>query len=267
VLVELNVTEQRYRAVLEVQAGVPVTEVADRFGVSRQAVHRWVVALRAAMTRRNSHTLVMSKTGRRRVAIGLAIAAPLMMAATIVAHANPAYVYARPADRPQLIVGLAALMLAIAARLALARRALRVTTYVITGLVALPGIGLGLAQEVASAAFGGGPIDRGTVATASGFEVAAYQEPVLFRSDVLVLRVRTRAGPLSREGDEVACFMAPGTNVPSSWLFGQAQFTALNRLQVSAADGTTYWLTFDTRSLNAADEVDRCSTAPDPKAD
>jgi transposase-like protein len=35
-------TEQRYRAVLEVQAGVPVTEVAERFGVSRQAVHRWM---------------------------------------------------------------------------------------------------------------------------------------------------------------------------------------------------------------------------------
>ncbi len=41
-LVELTVTEQRYRAVLEVQAGVPVTEVAERFGVSRQAIHRWV---------------------------------------------------------------------------------------------------------------------------------------------------------------------------------------------------------------------------------
>lgn len=35
-------TEQRYRAVLEVGAGVPVTEVAERFGVSRQAVHRWI---------------------------------------------------------------------------------------------------------------------------------------------------------------------------------------------------------------------------------
>lgn len=42
VLVELTVTEQRYRAVLEVQAGVPVVEVAERFGVSRQAVHRWL---------------------------------------------------------------------------------------------------------------------------------------------------------------------------------------------------------------------------------
>jgi transposase-like protein len=34
--------EQRYRAVLQVQAGVPVTEVADAFGASRQAVHRWL---------------------------------------------------------------------------------------------------------------------------------------------------------------------------------------------------------------------------------
>src|SRR3954465_6099259 len=33
--------EQRYQAVLEVQSGVPVVDVAQRFGVSRQAVHRW----------------------------------------------------------------------------------------------------------------------------------------------------------------------------------------------------------------------------------
>jgi transposase-like protein len=42
VLVELSVMEQRYRAVLQVQAGVPVTEVAEALGVSRQAVHRWL---------------------------------------------------------------------------------------------------------------------------------------------------------------------------------------------------------------------------------
>jgi transposase InsO family protein len=41
-LVKLSVVEQRYRAVLEVAAGVPVTEVAERFGVSRQSVHAWV---------------------------------------------------------------------------------------------------------------------------------------------------------------------------------------------------------------------------------
>jgi len=39
---ELSVTEQRYRAVLEVRAGVPVTEVAERYGVSRQNVHVWL---------------------------------------------------------------------------------------------------------------------------------------------------------------------------------------------------------------------------------
>ena len=44
---ELSVTEQRYRAVLEVLAGVPVTEVADRYGVSRQSVHSWLRRYRA----------------------------------------------------------------------------------------------------------------------------------------------------------------------------------------------------------------------------
>jgi transposase InsO family protein len=39
---ELSVVEQKYRAVLEVLAGVPVTEVAERYGVSRQSVHAWV---------------------------------------------------------------------------------------------------------------------------------------------------------------------------------------------------------------------------------
>src|ERR1022692_1637922 len=39
---ELSVTEQRYRAVLEIAAGVPVTEVAERYGVSRQSVHAWL---------------------------------------------------------------------------------------------------------------------------------------------------------------------------------------------------------------------------------
>src|SRR5260370_28740938 len=43
---ELSVTEQRYRAVLEVRAGVPVTQVAERYGVSRQSVHAWLCRYR-----------------------------------------------------------------------------------------------------------------------------------------------------------------------------------------------------------------------------
>ena len=42
-LVELSVVEQRYQAVLAViRDGVPVVQVASRYGVSRQAVHRWL---------------------------------------------------------------------------------------------------------------------------------------------------------------------------------------------------------------------------------
>ena len=41
-LVELGVVEQRYRAVLEVLEGAPVTEVARRYGVARQTVHGWL---------------------------------------------------------------------------------------------------------------------------------------------------------------------------------------------------------------------------------
>lgn len=42
-LVELGVVEQRYQAVLEVlNDGVPVVEVAAKFGVTRQSVHRWL---------------------------------------------------------------------------------------------------------------------------------------------------------------------------------------------------------------------------------
>jgi transposase InsO family protein len=44
---ELSVVEQRYRAVLEVVAGASVVEVAQRYRVSRQAVHRWLRWYRA----------------------------------------------------------------------------------------------------------------------------------------------------------------------------------------------------------------------------
>jgi transposase InsO family protein len=47
VLWELSVVEQRYTAVQEVLGGMPVTEVADRYGVSRQSVHGWLRRYRA----------------------------------------------------------------------------------------------------------------------------------------------------------------------------------------------------------------------------
>ena len=42
-MVELNVVEQRYQAVLEVlHQGATVTDVARRNGVTRQTVHSWL---------------------------------------------------------------------------------------------------------------------------------------------------------------------------------------------------------------------------------
>jgi transposase-like protein len=48
VLVELSVMEQRYQAVMAVvQDGWKVTEVAERLGVTRQAVHKWITRYEA----------------------------------------------------------------------------------------------------------------------------------------------------------------------------------------------------------------------------
>jgi transposase-like protein len=42
-LVKMSVVEQRYQAVLAViRDGIPIVQVARRFDVSRQAVHRWL---------------------------------------------------------------------------------------------------------------------------------------------------------------------------------------------------------------------------------
>jgi transposase len=45
-LQDLNVVEQRYRAVLGVLSGIPVVEVAERYSVARQTVHRWMARYR-----------------------------------------------------------------------------------------------------------------------------------------------------------------------------------------------------------------------------
>jgi transposase len=44
--VELSVVEQRYRAVLAVQAGEPAVAVAAQWGVSRQTVQNWLCRYR-----------------------------------------------------------------------------------------------------------------------------------------------------------------------------------------------------------------------------
>ena len=66
-LVVLAVAEQRYRAVLEVLDGASVTEVARRFGVSRQTVHAWL--RRYAAEGGVADLWVIGRRGRVRVRI------------------------------------------------------------------------------------------------------------------------------------------------------------------------------------------------------
>ena len=44
----MAIVEQRQQAVLEVMYGLPVSEVARRYGVTRQSVHRWLRRYAAA---------------------------------------------------------------------------------------------------------------------------------------------------------------------------------------------------------------------------
>ena len=65
-LVVLAVAEQRFRAVLEVLDGASVTEVARRFGVSRQSVHAW---LRRYAAEGRTAVWAIGRLGRGRVRI------------------------------------------------------------------------------------------------------------------------------------------------------------------------------------------------------
>jgi transposase len=59
-LVELSVMEQRYQAVMAVvQDGWKITEVADRLGVTRQAVHKWIARYGKRPVNAGRHVLSM----------------------------------------------------------------------------------------------------------------------------------------------------------------------------------------------------------------
>jgi len=56
-LAELSVMEQRFHAVMECLGGTPKTEVANRYGVSRQTIHNWLAqTLVRRQKRRTAHT-------------------------------------------------------------------------------------------------------------------------------------------------------------------------------------------------------------------
>jgi len=72
VLIELGVVEQRHKAVLEVMDGLPVTEVALRYGVTRQTVHRWLRWYATQLLRAGVNAEVVSeRLGHANVSITL----------------------------------------------------------------------------------------------------------------------------------------------------------------------------------------------------
>jgi hypothetical protein len=181
-------------------------------------------------------------------AVGLGV---LLVAVAFAAHTHRDYVYARPLDHVLLAIMLAAVAVVVAAGLEWPRhRVLAVGACVLAALVGLPATVL--AVIVAQFELDLAPSGRGTVASSDGYEVVAYQQPVPFRSDVLALVIRRRAGLFSRDGDEVACFMAPGAGVGPEWKFAHARFVAKDRIELSTLDGS---------------KSNRCTHAPDPAAD
>ncbi|KKK00531.1 hypothetical protein LQ51_21330 [Micromonospora sp. HK10] len=84
----------------------------------------------------------------------------------------------------------------------------------------------------------------------------------------MVLRLQSREGIASREGiEDLACFIEESSGAGPDWLFGRASFVDNDEVAVSAKDGSSWRIRFDTKTLSAVNPVDKCTDAPDPAAD
>ncbi len=218
----------------------------------------------------------MTAKVRRRLALGLLVAAAATATATILAAVdgrqlevnspNGGHVYLRPLAHPFLGVALAAAMLATAAQLAVQHRARRFSSQAAAALIAAVALSLGMLVYSVGDMFA--LSDESAVATSADFKVVSYRSPGFLRSDATVLRVRTREGLASREGSEnLACFIDPTSGAGPEWLFDRASFTGNDEIAVFAKDGTMWRIRFNTRTLSAIDPLDRCAGAPDAMAD
>jgi hypothetical protein len=207
---------------------------------------------------------------RRRVALGLAVAAPVFAGVTILAAADGGpgaggHIYLWALAHPFLGVASAGAMLAGAAHLAVQHRVRRLSAQVVAALVAVAALLAGMAAGNLSFL---GVSDSSVVARSADFEIVSYRSPVLFSSDRIVLRLRTRDGLASREGTaDLACFITPESGAGPEWLFGRAEVTGKDRIAAVAKDGTTWPIRFDARTLSAVEPLDRCHDAPDLATD
>ncbi|MFG2041677.1 hypothetical protein [Dactylosporangium sp. NPDC048998] len=216
----------------------------------------------------------MTTKVRRRLALGLLVAAAAIATVAILATAdggqlqvnppNGGHVYLRPLAHPFLGVAIAAAMLATAAQLAVQHAARRFSAQAAAALVAAVALFLGMLGY----SMGDALSDESVVATSADFKVVSYRSPGFFSSDRIVLRVRTREGLTSREGSEnLACFIDQTSGAGPEWLFDRASFTGNDEIAVFAKDGTMWRIRFNTRTLSALGPLDRCTEAPDAWAD
>ncbi|WP_346537634.1 hypothetical protein [Micromonospora sp. DPT] len=171
------------------------------------------------------------------------------------------HIYLRPLAHPLLGIALAAGLVAAAAQLAIRHRVLRFALQTVAAVVGAAALLLSIGPQF-------GPYRDAVVATSPNFRLVSYRLPGFFSSDSVLLRLQSREGIASRESSEsLACFMEESSGAGPEWLFGRASFVDNDEIALSAKDGTTWRVRFDTKTLSSVNPVDRCTDAPDPAAD
>jgi hypothetical protein len=214
--------------------------------------------------------MTMTVELRRRIALGLTVTAIAGAAVTVLAAVDGGpgaggHVHLWPLAHPFLGVAVAGAMLAVAAQLAVGHRARRLSSQAVAALITVAALFLGwAAHTLRFSDF----TERSVVANSADIEIVSYRSAGFFRSDTIVLRLRTRDGITSREGTaDLACFIVPESGAGPEWLFDRADVTGKDEIAVTAKDGTVWRIRFNDRTLTAVEPLDRCGDAPDIMAD
>lgn len=222
-------------------------------------------------------------TLRRWLAVGLLVVAAVAVAVTVLANVDGVgglawcggevcmgpkrggHIYLRPLAHPLLGIALAAGLVAAAAQLAVRHHVLRVASETVAAVVAAAALLLSLLPLLGPRFE---PSRDAVVATSSNFRLVSYRSPGFFGSGSVLLRLQSREGIASRESSEdLACFIEERSGAEPECLFGRASFVDNDQIALSAKDGTTWRVRFDTKSLSSVNPVDRCTDAPDSAAD
>jgi hypothetical protein len=200
--------------------------------------------------------LIMRSARRGVLARGSFIAAVVVVAVQILALADyrdVSHVYLQKLNHPILglaLIGVLVLVSALFAR----RGALRVIGLVAAFGAFAAGLGLWWLVELF-----GGLVQHAVVAKSPGYDVVADRLPHYFEGTRYELRLRTRQGLGSLQGEtSVACFATPGS---PSRLGGRVEFVGEYTVRLYGADGSTSDVEFDPRTLKPLTPVIECLPA------